>query len=112
MPRIQSLRNSVPHCHAEAFVRHVVRSSVPLSPSKPRVPGHRPFACRTHLSLDDDDLLCRLDRDVEVPMPRFDTRLLVGIFLGAQPRAVVADIREFFGPAGSGPAGTALREHE
>lgn len=45
-------------------------------------------------------------------MPRFDTRLRVGISLGAQPRAGVADNGQFFGPAGSGLAGAALTEHQ
>lgn len=60
---------------------------------------HRPFACRTHLSLADDDELCRLIEGVEVPVPRVDTRLMVGYFLSGQPAAVLADIRAFFAPA-------------
>jgi Fe-S-cluster containining protein len=75
--------------------------------------AHRPFACRTHLSLDDDDLLCRLDEAHQVPVPRADTRLVVGYFLAAQPGAVLADIRQFFPAAGptTAAAGADVPEH-
>jgi Fe-S-cluster containining protein len=60
---------------------------------------HRPFGCRTHLSLDDDDLLCWRIEGVEVTVPYADARMVYAVFLGAQPNEAVADIREFF-PAG------------
>ena len=56
----------------------------------------RPFACRTHLSLDDDALLCQLIAGVKVPVPYADSRAVCGLFLAAQPAKVLADIREFF----------------
>ncbi len=56
----------------------------------------RPTACRTHLNLDDDALLCRLDIGTDVPVPLFDGRQLKAIVLSAQPAAVLADIRAFF----------------
>ena len=60
---------------------------------------HRPFGCRTHLSLDDDELLCRRIEGVEVTVPYADARMVYAVFLGAQANEALADIREFF-PAG------------
>ena len=57
---------------------------------------HRPFACRTHLSLDDDDLLCRLVDGIDVPVPYANAAVVYGVFLAAQPNEQLADIREFF----------------
>ena len=56
---------------------------------------HRPFACRTHLSLDDDDLLCQLIEGVDVPVPYANATMPYGVFLAAQPNEQLADIREF-----------------
>lgn len=56
----------------------------------------RPFACRTHLSLDDDDLLCRLIEGVDVPVPYANASMVYGVFLAAQPNEQLADIRAFF----------------
>lgn len=56
----------------------------------------RPTACRTHLNLDDDALLCRLDAGSDVMVPLFDGRQLKAIVLSAQPGAILADIRAFF----------------
>lgn len=56
----------------------------------------RPFACRTHLSLDDDDLLCRLIEGVDVPVPYANATMVYGVFLAAQPNEQLADIRAFF----------------
>lgn len=61
---------------------------------------HRPNACRTHFSLDVDDLLCRLIPGASVPLPLADTRPLQVMILSAQPTAVLADIRDFFAQAG------------
>jgi hypothetical protein len=55
----------------------------------------------THPSLDVDDLLYRLVEGGDVPVPRFDATLLAAVFLHAQPGAVVAEIRGFFGQAGA-----------
>jgi hypothetical protein len=56
----------------------------------------RPFNCRIHVSLDDDDLLCRLLPGHDVPAPYADTRQVRAIFMAAQPGETMADIREFF----------------
>jgi hypothetical protein len=56
----------------------------------------RPFRCRVHVSLDDDDLLCRLVGGQDVPVPYADTRQVLAIFMAAQPGETMADIREFF----------------
>jgi Fe-S-cluster containining protein len=53
----------------------------------------RPFSCRVHVSLDDDDLLCRL---VPGHAPYADTRQVQAIFMAAQRGETMADIREFF----------------
>lgn len=58
----------------------------------------RPFACRTHMTLDNDDLLCRLIPGVAVPVPYVDTRHAWSIFLMGQPQDQLADIRSFFPP--------------
>ncbi len=63
--------------------------------------AHRPVACRVHLSLDEDDLLCRLVEGVTVPVPYVDTRLLSLTFWAAQRNEVLADIRDFFPNLGS-----------
>jgi hypothetical protein len=54
------------------------------------------MVCRVHVSLDDDDLLCRLVPGQDVPVPYADTRQVQAIFLAAQLGHTVADIREFF----------------
>lgn len=64
---------------------------------------HRPFGCRTHLSLDDDDLLCRRIEGVEVTVPYADARMVYAVFFGAQPNEALADIREFFPVLATGP---------
>lgn len=61
---------------------------------------HRPFACRTHVTLDDDNLLCRLRPGQTVPMPYANTRRIWALFLGLQPGEILADVREFFAANG------------
>ncbi len=60
---------------------------------------HRPMVCRSHMNLDQDDLLCRLLPGVPVPVPYLDTRLLalaaVDILGDTQP---LADLRQWFPP--------------
>jgi hypothetical protein len=56
----------------------------------------RPMACRLLLNLDDDDLLCRLVPDQEIPVPYADATQLKALFLLAQPATPLADIRAFF----------------
>lgn len=58
---------------------------------------HRPNSCRTHFSLDVDDLLCRLIPGAEVPVPLVDSRPLQVMILSARPTAALADIEGFFG---------------
>lgn len=62
---------------------------------------HRPNACRTHFSLDVDDLLCRLIPGAEVPVPLADSRQLQFMILSGQPAALIGDIRDFFRPRGA-----------
>jgi hypothetical protein len=61
---------------------------------------HRPVACRTHLSLNDDDLLCRaipgVSPEAEAAVPRADTRAVWLLHLAAHAGDVLADIRDFF----------------
>lgn len=57
---------------------------------------HRPFVCRTHLSLADDAWLCSDEAGPEAVVPRADTRAAVALFLAADPTATLADIRDFF----------------
>lgn len=57
----------------------------------------RPAVCRSHLNMDQDDLLCQLIPGMAVPVPFVDTRLLV---MAAQqihgPTQPMADIRQWF----------------
>lgn len=59
--------------------------------------SHRPMVCRSHMNLDQDDLLCRLIPGVAVPVPYLDTRLLalasIDILGPTQP---LADLRQWF----------------
>ena len=63
--------------------------------------AHRPLACRTLLNLDDDELLCRLVPQIEVPVPYADANQLKAFYLAAQPNAELADIRDFFPQRGT-----------
>ena len=54
------------------------------------------MACRLLLNLDDDDLLCRLVPDREIPVPYADATQLKALFLLAQAAVPLADIRAFF----------------
>lgn len=57
---------------------------------------HRPFVCRTHLSLADDAWLCSNEAGPDAAVPRADMRTAVALFLSADPTATLADIRDFF----------------
>jgi len=63
---------------------------------------HRPLACRTHLNLDVDPLLCELIPGGDIPVPYANASKLKAFYAMAQPSARWADIRAFF-PAESGP---------
>ena len=57
------------------------------------------MVCRSHMNLDQDELLCRLIPGVAVPVPYLDTRLLalasIEILGASQP---LADLRQWFTP--------------
>lgn len=57
---------------------------------------HRPFACRTLVSLADDDQLCRLRPGENVPVPYANATLLQAAFFAAHSKEDWADIREWF----------------
>lgn len=61
--------------------------------------AHRPMVCRSHMNLDQDDLLCQLIPGVAVPVPYLDKRLLtmasIDILGASQP---LADLRQWFPP--------------
>lgn len=61
--------------------------------------AHRPAVCRTHLNLDQDNLLCQLIEGVAVPVPFVDTRLFMftSVFIGGS--GTWADLRQWF-PSG------------
>ena len=59
---------------------------------------HRPLACRTHLNMDADDLLCELIPGTIVPVPLADSTqfmVLYALICGPEP---LGDIRDFFAP--------------
>ncbi len=56
----------------------------------------RPASCRLHVSLDDDNLLCRLVDGLQVPVPYVDSRMVYAITLAAQAAELIGDIRDFF----------------
>ena len=57
----------------------------------------RPFACRTHLSLDVSDRLCALLQGVTVPVPLVDMSQYQMLYVQATGPEKLADIRDFFG---------------
>lgn len=61
---------------------------------------NRPLACRTQVSLDVDDLLCRLRPGSEVPVPYADATMLKAFYVALQQNAGWADIRAFFPDGG------------
>lgn len=60
---------------------------------------HRPAVCRSHLNLDEDDLLCRPLPGVRVPVPYLDVAPQVMASLEIAGNAPWADIRQWFPPA-------------
>lgn len=60
--------------------------------------AHRPLSCRAQVNLDADDLLCRLQPGVEIPVPYADATKLKALYVMFQPAALWADIRAFFRP--------------
>lgn len=57
---------------------------------------HRPMACRTHLSLDRDDLLCQLIPETNVPVPLANANIYHGLYAWLSRKDSLADIREYF----------------
>jgi Fe-S-cluster containining protein len=60
----------------------------------------RPWACRVHFSVDQDELLCKIVPGERIEAPSYQTQSLFLIYLLAQPGnpldIKMADIREFF----------------
>lgn len=57
---------------------------------------HRPAVCRSHLNLDEDDLLCRPVPGTPIPVPYLDTTHLVIAAVELAGKAPWADIRQWF----------------
>lgn len=57
---------------------------------------HRPLACRVHLNLDRDDLLCRLIPDKTVPVPLANVISFQLLYAKLTQGDLLADIREHF----------------
>jgi Fe-S-cluster containining protein len=82
---------------AQALARRAAPTPCPfLADGACSVYASRPFACRTHLTLDDDELLCRLIEGIDVPVPYADARALWPVHLSAHAGERLADVREFF----------------
>lgn len=60
----------------------------------------RPLACRLHLNLDADALLCQVVPGRPAQVPYADTRRMLAYALALQTDEVLADIRDFF-PVGA-----------
>lgn len=58
--------------------------------------AHRPSACRVHMNMDVDDLLCRLIPGKKVPVPYLDSRVLHFARYQLFDSGRHADIREWF----------------
>jgi hypothetical protein len=58
--------------------------------------AHRPLNCRLQLNVDVDELLCRLVKDVTVPVPLANTAPFKAVYLALCYGDTVADIREWF----------------
>jgi Fe-S-cluster containining protein len=61
--------------------------------------AHRPMTCRTHLSLDQDALLCGLLPDMKVPVPLLDMSAMQQLYVDLFQYEAMGDIRDFF-PSG------------
>lgn len=57
---------------------------------------HRPAVCRTHMNMDQDDLLCRLVPGAKIPVPYLDTRPIVMARVQVGGHSTNADIRQWF----------------
>lgn len=66
--------------------------------------AHRPPACRVHINLDRDELLCRLEPGASIPVPYANSTEIKAHYALLQPSAVWADIRAFFPPDGAASA--------
>lgn len=56
----------------------------------------RPLACRIHVNLDQDDMLCHLLPGASVPVPYADKRFIAAEVVAQFKRTAFADIREWF----------------
>ena len=61
---------------------------------------HRPLVCRTLISMDSTDTLCRIVPGVPLPVPYANTQMLQAAFAQAHQDEPWADIREWFPPRG------------
>lgn len=57
---------------------------------------NRPVACRAHLNMDSDDLLCQLQPGASIPVPYADNRMVVLAHAEMSFGQVVTDIRHWF----------------
>lgn len=67
-----------------------------LKAGKCSIYEHRPLACRTLLNLDDDDTLCRLVKDVAIPVPYANAMQLQMAYVRATGLQEWADVRQWF----------------
>jgi Fe-S-cluster containining protein len=67
-----------------------------LVDSKCSIYASRPLACRVHLNMDVDDLLCRLIPGALVPVPYADKRPVIAAMVACFGSSESADIRTWF----------------
>ena len=65
----------------------------------------RPLACRLHMNLDADALLCQVVPGRPAQVPYADTRRMLAYALALQADEVLADIRDFFPARAAADAG-------
>jgi Fe-S-cluster containining protein len=70
-----------------------------LVSNKCSIYAYRPMMCRTLVNMDSVDTLCRLVKDVDVPVPYLNTVSLKGYFAYLTQTEQFADIREWFPPS-------------
>ncbi len=57
---------------------------------------HRPLACRVHINLDDDELLCELIPGESVPVPLANATSFYALYAKICEGEALADVREYF----------------
>ena len=81
--------------YAESFSYGYTRPCTFLVDGACSIYEHRPLTCRVHYNVDDDEMLCRLDESMPIPVPYLDVSNFKAIYL-AITGTKCADIREFF----------------